>query len=68
MRKATLWDSVDSRMIDDLRHASAKGLGIDRAKTNNLHYDGHVATVRLTTMSANDFSPYQRPNRRGGQR
>lgn len=60
--KAHLWDGIDARMIDDMRHASGKGTTLDRAKTNTLHYDGHVATVRLVNISAHDFSPYQRPS------
>ncbi len=60
-QKGHLWDSIDSRMIDDLRHRAGKGLGIDRALTNNLYYDGHVATVRVVSISSADFSPYQRP-------
>ena len=60
-RKTHLWDSVDSRMVDDLRHRAGKGLGIDRAVNNNLYYDGHVATVRVVSISSADFSPYQRP-------
>ena len=60
-QKAHLWDSVDSRMVDDLRHRAGKGVGINRAVNNNLYYDGHVATVRVVSISSADFSPYQRP-------
>ena len=54
-----LWDSVDARMSDDLRHASGKGVALEKAKTNSLYYDGHVETARLGAVTANDFSPYQ---------
>ena len=64
-----LWDSVDSRMNDDLRHASGKGVALEKAKTNSLYYDGHVATARLGSITANDFSPYQpKVPGRGGSR
>lgn len=65
-RQAHLWDSVDSRMVDDRRHVASKRVGIDRALVNSVYYDGHAATARLVSISAHDFSPYQRPPNLGG--
>lgn len=60
-RRVQLWDDVDSRMLDDTRHAGGKGSRLDQARASSLYFDGHAEALRLSTINPHDFSPYQPP-------